>query len=171
MIFVTRLNDMKTLLLLRHAKSSWKDEALPDHDRPLNKRGKRDAPRMGRLIKEEGLVPDLILTSSAKRALSTVNLLVETSTFDGEIRVSRDLYAAGPEAFFEALEALTDDYNTVLVVGHNPGMEELLEELTDEAQSMPTAALAHVELDIDQWVDLEESSSRLVNLWLPRNLS
>lgn len=161
---------MKTLLLLRHAKSSWKDETIADHDRPLNKRGERDAPRMGALMREEGLVPDLILTSSAKRALSTAKIAAEASGFDGEIRVSRDLYAAGPESFLEALEALPGEYKTVLTVGHNPGLEELLEALTDEAQSLPTAALAQIELDIEDWGDLQEATGKLVNLWLPRNL-
>jgi phosphohistidine phosphatase len=161
---------MKTLLLLRHAKSSWKDVTIPDHDRPLNKRGKQDAPRMGMLIREEGLVPDLILTSSAKRAVSTAKLVAEASGFDGEMRVSRDLYAAGPESFIEELEALPDAYHMVLAIGHNPGMEELLEALTGDIQSMPTAALAQVELDIDHWADLEEETGKLIDLWLPRNL-
>jgi phosphohistidine phosphatase len=125
---------------------------------------------MGELIRKEGLVPDLILTSSAKRAVGTAKLAAEASGFDGEIRVSRDLYAAGPESFIEALEALPDDFHTVLTVGHNPGMEELLEALTEESQGMPTAALAQVELDIDHWDDLGEATGRLVNLWLPRNL-
>jgi phosphohistidine phosphatase len=161
---------MKTLLLLRHAKSSWKDNSLADHDRPLNQRGKRDAPRMGKLMREEGLVPDLILTSSARRALSTAKLAAEASGFEGEMEVSRDLYAAGPENFIEALEALPDQYHTVLTVGHNPGMEELLEALTEESQAMPTAALAQIEMLIDHWTDIEDATGRLVNLWLPRNL-
>jgi phosphohistidine phosphatase len=161
---------MKTLLLLRHAKSSWKDNSLADHDRPLNQRGKRDAPRMGKLMREEGLVPDLILTSSARRALSTAKLAAEASGFEGEMEVSRDLYAAGPENFIEALEALPDQYHTVLTVGHNPGMEELLEALTEESQAMPTAALAQIEMPIDHWTDIEDATGRLVNLWLPRNL-
>jgi phosphohistidine phosphatase len=161
---------MKTLLLMRHAKSSWKDEMLADHDRPLNKRGKRDAPRMGMLMREEGLAPDLILSSSAMRAFRTAELAAEACGFDGEILVNRDLYAAGPESFFEALEQIPDECNLVLAIGHNPGMEELLEGLTDEVQAMPTAALAQIELDIDHWADLQEKSGRLVELWLPRNL-
>lgn len=162
---------MKTLLVLRHAKSSWKDEGISDHDRPLNKRGKQDAPRMGQLIREEGLVPDLILTSSAKRALTTAQMAAEACGYEGEIQVSRDLYATGPEEFIEMLGALPDDVNTVLTVGHNPGLEELVEALTDEAQGMPTAALAQIVLEIEHWSELSgESTGRLLNLWLPRNL-
>jgi phosphohistidine phosphatase len=162
---------MKTLLVLRHAKSSWREAELADHDRPLNKRGKRDAPRMGELMRAEGLLPDLILTSSARRALTTAELVAEASGFDGDIQVSRDLYAAGPEEFIDALCVLPDELDTVMVVGHNPGLEELVELLTEESSAMPTAALAQVQLDIDRWVDLQEQESgRLVNLWLPRNL-
>jgi len=95
--------NMKTLLILRHAKSSWKDEALPDHDRPLNKRGKEDAPRMGKLLHDEDLVPELILSSDARRARSTTELVVEESHFEGEVIYSRDLYAAEPETCMEAL--------------------------------------------------------------------
>jgi phosphohistidine phosphatase len=163
---------MKTLLVLRHAKSSWRETELADHDRPLNKRGKRDAPRMGELLRAEGLLPDLILTSSAKRALTTAELVAEASGYDGEIQESRDLYAAGPDEFIEALCALPNGFNSVLVVGHNPGLEELLEVLTEEAPAMPTAALAQVDLDIDDWAALdEEVRGRLVNLWLPRMLT
>jgi phosphohistidine phosphatase len=162
---------MKTLLVLRHAKSSWREAELADHDRPLNKRGKRDAPRMGELMRAEGLLPDLILTSSARRALNTAELVAEASGYDGEIQVSRDLYAAGPEEFIDALCALPDELETVMVVGHNPGLEELVELLTEELSAMPTAALVQVELEIERWVDLqEEGGGRLVNLWLPRNL-
>ena len=163
---------MKTLLVLRHAKSSWRESELADHDRPLNKRGKRDAPRMGELIRADGLLPDLVLTSSARRALTTAELVAEASGYDGEIQVSRDLYAAGPEEFIEALCALPDALDTVLVVGHNPGLEELVETLTEEAPAMPTAALAQITLDIERWADLEkEGAGKLVNLWLPRTLT
>jgi phosphohistidine phosphatase len=163
---------MKTLLVMRHAKSSWREANIADHDRPLNKRGKRDAPRMGQLMREESLMPDLILTSSAKRALSTAKLAAEVVGYEGEILVSRDLYAAGPDEIIELLCELPEVCNTVLIVGHNPGFEELVDTLTDEAPGMPTAALACIELDIDEWEAVgKEASGSLVNLWLPRNLT
>jgi phosphohistidine phosphatase len=137
---------MKTLLVLRHAKSSWKDDSLADHDRPLNKRGKRDASRMGKLVKDEDLVPGLILSSTALRAQSTVELFVEACGFEDEIQLSRVLYAAGPEAYIDALNQVSGGYDRVMVVGHNPGLEELVEALTGEAESMPTAALARIDL-------------------------
>ncbi|MCA9071607.1 MAG: histidine phosphatase family protein, partial [Planctomycetaceae bacterium] len=94
---------MKTLFLMRHAKSSWKDESLPDHDRPLNKRGKRDAPRMGQLLLEQGVHPDRWLSSTALRARRTAELLAETLQFAGEIEFRSELYHAEPEQFLSVI--------------------------------------------------------------------
>lgn len=163
---------MKTLLILRHAKSSWRDSELADHDRPLNKRGKQDAPRIGNLLRREDLVPDLIVSSSAKRAHKTAELVIEASGYEGELRLDDELYAADPEGILDALQSLADDYERVMVIGHNPGLEELLELLTGEWQRLPTAALAQVKLRLDSWQDLEEDTQgKLVNLWLPRQLA
>ncbi|MEW5867886.1 MAG: histidine phosphatase family protein [Chloroflexota bacterium] len=160
---------MKTLLVLRHAKSSWKEADLSDHDRPLNKRGKRDAPRMGELLRQEDLVPDLILSSTAKRARTTAELVAEASGYEGEIQLLRDLYAAGAEAFVEALQHVSSKYDCVMVVGHNPGLEELLEALTGDYETLPTAALGQVQLPVDEWAELrEDTNGRLVSIWRPR---
>ena len=83
---------MKTLLIMRHAKSSWKEQDLPDHDRPLNKRGEKDAPRMGKLLKDEDLIPDLIMSSSAVRAKKTAELVVKTCKYKGKIVLNHSLY-------------------------------------------------------------------------------
>ena len=163
---------MKTLLILRHAKSSWKDASLSDHDRPLNKRGKRDAPRMGVLLQEEGLVPDLILSSTARRAKTTAQAAAEACGYEGELVLTRELYHAAPESYLMALQALPEAYQRVMVVGHNPGVEELLEDLTGAVERMPTAALAQVSLRISAWSELRlDASGGLVNLWLPRALA
>lgn len=162
---------MKTLLILRHAKSSWKDETLPDHERPLNKRGKQSAPLMGELIRREGLLPDLILCSTAKRARQTADLVAEASAYQGEIQHSRELYAAPPQAYLQALSQLEDQYERVMVVGHNPGLEELLQALTGEMQPLPTAALAQVDLPIESWAELKSlRRGRLVEIWRPKEL-
>jgi phosphohistidine phosphatase len=162
---------MKTLLILRHAKSSWKDESLPDHDRPLNKRGLKDAPRMGELLRREDLLPDLILCSTAQRARKTAELVVEESGYEGELRLSRDLYAFDPGAYLEALVELEDIYERVMLVGHNPAMEELLEALIGEFERMPTAALAQVDLPIGHWGELDdEPEGKLIHIWRPKEL-
>ncbi len=162
---------MKTLLILRHAKSSWHNAHLADHDRPLNERGKADAPRMGKLLKREDLVPDLIISSSAERALATAEAVALASGYEAEIQVTRQLYHAYPEAYREVLQARGGQNQRVMVVGHNPGIEELVEELTGYAERMPTAALAQVQFDISNWEELtEEWAGKLVNVWWPKEL-
>jgi phosphohistidine phosphatase len=159
---------MKTLLLLRHAKSSWKDSSLEDHDRPLNKRGKLDAPRMGGLLRKENLVPDAIVSSTAKRARKTAKMAGEECGFAGRLTLSPDLYCGGPSDFVRVLHEVSDDRDRVMVVAHNPGLEEFLEILTDEYERMPTAALAVVKLPIESWRDLRVGTEgKLEKLWLP----
>lgn len=159
---------MKTILILRHAKSSWKHSELSDHDRPLNKRGKREAPQMGRLIKEKGLLPDIILSSTALRARDTVQIVAENCGYDGEIRFIPDLYRADSEDFLGILQSLEDRYNTVMLVGHNPDLEMLLSMLTDEDEALSTAALAQVEIPIRSWKELDpEKRGKLINLLAP----
>jgi phosphohistidine phosphatase len=158
---------MKTLLILRHAKSSWKHDELSDHDRPLNPRGERDAPNVGKRLRNEGLVPDAILSSTAKRARQTAEAVAEESGFEGELQLSGELYGGGPEAYLEAIRSLPGLVDCALVVGHNPDLEELVEILTGESVRLPTAALAHMKLDIQDWQDLEEQG-KLANLWTPR---
>jgi phosphohistidine phosphatase len=159
---------MKTLLILRHAKSSWKNNDLSDHDRPLNLRGQRDAPNVGKRLRNEDLIPDAILSSTAKRARQTAKAVAEESGFEGELQLSRELYGGGPEAYIGAIRSLANLVDSALVVGHNPDLEELVEILSGESVRLPTAALAHLQLDIQDWQDLEEEQGKLVNLWMPR---
>jgi len=161
---------MKTLLILRHAKSSWKDSGLSDHDRPLNPRGRRDAPKVGKRLREEGLIPDVLLSSTALRARQTAEAVAEESGFEGEIQFIRELYGGGPEATLEALRGLPDLVACALVVGHNPDLEELVDWLCGESVRMPTAALAQIQLEIQRWGNIndEEAQGKLVDLWTAR---
>lgn len=162
---------MKTLLILRHAKSSWSDPKLADIDRPLNKRGKRDAPRIGSLLKKNDLVPDLILSSPAVRARKTAEAVAEAAGYEGEIEFEDNFYPGSPEDYIEVLQTLPEDLNSVMVVGHNPGLEELLETLTGESAALPTASLAQVNLPIRTWLELDdEPIGALVNLWRVKEL-
>lgn len=162
---------MKTLLILRHAKSSWKDPTLADHERPLKKRGKRDAPRMGELIYEQDLTPDLILCSSAKRARMTAEAVAEACRYEGEINFLRDFYLADHETILHRLSDLGDEIMRVMVVGHNPDLEELLEVLTGDFERLPTAALAQITIPVVHWSELDENAEgKLVNVWYPREL-
>jgi phosphohistidine phosphatase len=159
---------MKSVLVLRHAKSSWKHPDLSDHDRPLNKRGKRDAPRMGRLLKKENLVPDIIISSTAMRARATAEVVAKASGYKGDITFSRSLYAAGPQAYIDALHDLSDDHVRALVIGHNPGLEELVEMLTGEIHLMPTCSLAYVKLRIGKWIERDyKIKGHVAEIWRP----
>ncbi|UCF26874.1 MAG: histidine phosphatase family protein [Chloroflexota bacterium] len=163
---------MKTLLILRHAKSSWKNLSLADIDRPLNKRGKRDAPRMGALLLEEDLVPDLIISSPAVRARKTAKAVSNNSGYEGKIEIQPDFYPGDPDSFIEAFYSIPDKFDRVMVVAHNPGLEELLYVLTGESARMPTSALAQVTLPVDRWLDLDDDTpGKLVNLWLVKELN
>jgi len=135
---------MKNLLLLRHAKSSWKDDSLNDHERPLKKRGKKDAKRIAKVILENDLIPDLILSSSAMRARETVAIIIENLDTDIETIFSRELYMAEPEDFFEILSAIDNPHQIVMIVGHNPGLEAFLQILGGEIEALPTAGLAQL---------------------------
>jgi len=162
---------MRSVLLLRHAKSSWKHPDLGDHDRPLNKRGKGDAPLMGRLLKREDLVPDIIISSTSLRARATAEAVAKASSFDGEIVLNKSLYAAGPEAYLGVIHALSDEYVRVLIVGHNPGLEELVELLTGEIHLMPTCSLAYVKFRVNKWSEIDDKIKGKAEIWLPRDLT
>jgi len=162
---------MKTLLVMRHAKSSWKDAVLPDEQRPLNKRGRANAPRMGRLLREENLVPQTILSSTAVRAQQTALAVAEACGFAGEIQFEASLYGAPTETYLACLRDLPAEPEVVLAVGHNPGVEALLAELAGEDEHLPTGSIALIELELARWADLTaETAGRLQTIWRPREL-
>jgi len=162
---------MKTILLLRHAKSSWKEEGLRDHTRPLNKRGLRDAPRMGALIEEQQLRPEMILSSSAVRAIRTAEAVAEVCGAEMPLVKHEELYLATSAAYIETTRYLAESFHRILLVGHNPGISDLLNQLTGCDALMPTAALAQIELPIEKWNALSlQTAGRLVALWRPKEL-
>ena len=163
---------MKTLLVLRHAKSSRNDPALDDHERPLNKRGQRDAPRIGELVREYGLIPDVVISSDAVRARLTAEAVAEAARYAGEILLDPHLYMACPADILSLLPMVRENAETVMIVGHNPGLEKLVEQLTGERHDLPTATLAQIRLPIDQWRELKKSTrGTLVGLWRPKELT
>lgn len=156
---------------MRHAKSSRDDLSLEDHDRPLNERGEKDAPRMGELLRIEKLTPQVILSSPARRARDTAVAAAKTSKFKGEIELVPGFYAASPDAFWQALSGLPDSVERVMLVGHNPDLEELVHNLTRETVAMPTAAVAWIELPLEHWGDFEPGlTGKLVKVWRPKEL-
>ena len=162
---------MKTLLLMRHAKSSWKDSDLKDFDRPLNKKGKKDAPMMGHLIKDQELVPEVIFCSPAQRTVQTIEAFVKACGYKGDIQYVDSYYMGEPSSFLEPLTQLPDDVERVLVVGHNPGLEGLLQLISTRVESLSTGAIAYLVLPIKHWHEInDDTEGELVQLWLPRDL-
>jgi phosphohistidine phosphatase len=165
---------MKTLLLMRHAKSSWKESNIPDHDRPLNRRGKHDAPLMGKLLRDQKMNLDLIISSTALRAETTANFIAKAVRYKGEIILDKMIYNAKSRDLLTVISNCSDEYNSVLLVGHNPTVEETVQMITNSSEiTMATCAIAHLTLSIDTWTDLKEKktlSSKLENFWTPKEL-
>ncbi len=161
---------MKTLLLMRHAKSSWKKKDLPDIERPLSPRGEKDAPAMGRLLRKKNLVPDLIVTSPAVRAQQTAEAVAKKSHYEKEISCVDKLYMAEAPEIIGALTGLPDEVNSVLLIGHNPGLEYTLQLLTGKIESLPTATITKISLPIEHWSDLNgDTRGELEKVWRPKD--
>lgn len=152
---------MKTLFILRHAKSSWDFPDLSDFERPLNKRGKKAAPFMGKLMQEKNLVPDLIISSPAERAKQTAKLVRESAEFDVETRFDERIYEASSHSLMYLVSEIDDEADSVMIVGHNPGFENLAGVLSGERYRMPTAALAVIDLEIKNWSDIAANCGNL----------
>lgn len=161
---------MKRLYVLRHAKSSWDDAQQADYDRPLNERGLETAPFMGRLMKERGLIPDTVVSSPANRARTTAKLVSEAAGIKQPILFDERIYEASPLTLAKVLSEVQVDADSVMIVGHNPGMEGLIRFLTGEIAAMPTAALAVIDLDIESWDELDHQSGKLVEVLRPKEV-
>ncbi len=159
---------MKTLFVLRHAKSSWDNSDLSDFERPLNSRGLDAARFIGGLIYNRNLQPQIIISSPAKRAKQTAVLVKELAEISEPITFDERIYEASPLALFNLIREFDDIYQSVLLIGHNPGFENLVRMLTGETVSMPTAALAKINLDIESWHELDAVSNELEFLIHPK---
>jgi phosphohistidine phosphatase len=150
---------MKTLLILRHAKATPKDPNISDHDRSLDKAGKDDALHMGKLMKDKEMIPSLIISSAALRAKSTAELVAKGCGYQGDIVLNQSLYEAKPKDYLSILETLSDIYCSVLIVGHNPTVEDAIQMLTDssDVMAMSSCALAHFSVLIEKWSDLSNN--------------
>jgi phosphohistidine phosphatase len=155
---------------MRHAKSSW-ETGLDDHDRPLNKRGEAAAPRMGRWLRTQNVVPDLILSSTAARAHRTAELVAGEFGNAVEVRSLKQLYLPLPQDIVEVVACEAGDAPTVLVVAHNPGVSSSVEEFSQIATVMPTAAAAVIDFNFSTWSDLlVEARGELRHFWRVKEL-
>ena len=163
---------MKTLLLLRHGKSSWKDTALADHDRPLKKRGHIAVEQMAHLLVNQELIPKHVLTSTAVRTRDTAHLVRFVANFSATIEEVPALYHAELRTFVAVVSRVPRQFDSVLVVGHNPGLADWLSRLTGCQDELPTASLAHIVLPIKNWMDLAlETRGELRHVWHPKELA
>jgi phosphohistidine phosphatase len=164
---------MKTLYIVRHAKSSWDDESLPDFDRPLNDRGKRDAPSMAKRLKEKSVHPDLMYSSPARRALSTAKRMAKILGYDNEkIRTDRRLYHADSDLIISVLQEIKNKHNIVFIFGHNPGLTDFVNALMNEKlfiDNVPTCGVVAFSIDIDDWKNLKLKSGKMLFFDYPKN--
>ncbi|MFV0444297.1 MAG: SixA phosphatase family protein [Planctomycetaceae bacterium] len=163
---------MPTLLLMRHAKSDWADAHLDDHERPLNERGKRDAPRMGQWLRDREVIPSRIVSSSAVRAKQTAERVVNGLGVARPLNLRDDLYHATVETWLEMLARLPDSDECILCIGHNPGLEGLVLQLTGRPERMSTAAIAVIDVRPPGWASLktDDVPAKLRVVWRPKEL-
>ncbi len=161
---------MRTLYLLRHAKSSWKDVTLPDFDRPLKDRGRKAAKRIGKYLTREKLSDPLVLCSPAMRTRETAEIVLKHANLRVEVRYVEQIYEASLRDLVQVVSEIPDDKQVAIMIGHNPGFEELLAYLTGEGRRMPTAALAKIKFDVESWKDIKEDQGTLEWFVTPREL-
>ena len=160
---------MKTLFLVRHAKSSRDDTAIPDKDRPLNDRGKRDAPKMGERLSKRDLKPDLILSSPARRALRTAEIIAKKLDYRlKDIVVDDRLYAGEADDLIRVIHKLGDKLERVMMFGHNPELTELAHRLSSKITHMPTCAIAEFTFDAKSWSYIGKAKPSSVTLDYPK---
>jgi phosphohistidine phosphatase len=159
----------KTLVLIRHAKSSWTEAGLTDRERPLNERGKRDAPFMARRMSYSGLKVDLIVSTPSNRALTTAKHYADAlGVAHDAIRIEPTIYEADVRQLMDAVNALDDAYSNVLIFGHNPGFSYLIQYLNGSMLHMPTNGVAHLEIQATSWSHVGTGSATLVDFDYPK---
>ncbi|MBV5318722.1 MAG: histidine phosphatase family protein [Desulfobulbaceae bacterium] len=162
--------EKKTLLICRHAKSSWEEGVLRDVDRPLNKRGQRDAPEMGKRLKKRGILPDLIMTSAAVRAKTTAEIIADRLGYPlAELQINPNQYAATVPSLLTLLQEIEPQFDTVMIVGHNPEFTDLVNLLGGiHMENLPTCGIVALEFPVVSWSELAAGSGTLVFFDFPK---
>ncbi len=163
---------MKTLYLVRHAKSSWKFPELDDFERPLNKRGKRDAPAMGRLLKDKDIMPDIIISSPAVRASMTTKIISDILSYPlSRVKYSDEIYEADTTSLLRVVSRVDDKFNSTMLIGHNPGMTYFANMLASaRIDNIPTCGIFCTELDISSWQEISGNCGTFKFFKSPKNL-
>ena len=161
---------MKKLFLVRHAKSSWDDHNLSDFERPLNNRGRRDAPFMAKLISQQGVSPDLIISSPANRAATTARFFSETFNYKfEELFLEPRLYEASSEDLREVIYEIGNSFTNVMMFAHNPGLTDLANNLTGKRiDNIPTCGIVSIGFNVDSWEEINNQNSELIFFEYPK---
>jgi phosphohistidine phosphatase len=162
---------MKTIILVRHAKSSWKDPSIDDFDRPLNKRGKRNAPFMGNKLKERKIMPNLVLSSPAKRAKKTAIAVAKALDYPKKKIVYFDkMYHASARTLFDLLKSLDDENETIMLFGHSPSLNKFADMLLkrNPITNIPTSGVCCIRFYVNQWQKVEEGKGEIVFFDFPK---
>jgi phosphohistidine phosphatase len=163
---------MKTLYIIRHAKSSWADPLASDFERGLNDRGKRDAPRMGKRLKEKEINPDVMISSPAKRALSTARRVAEVINFSKSgLKTDSRLYHADEDTILSVVHDINDKHEVAMMFGHNPGLTEFVNAIAGEdpyINNVPTCGIVALSLPVDSWKNITWKSAKLLFFDYPK---
>ena len=169
----------KRLILLRHAKSAWDNPSVADFDRPLSNRGRKAAPLVGAYLGRHGLVPGLVLASSARRAAETLDLVSAGWQTKPTVRKLKSLYLAMPREMLRRVQAVGKEPDCVMLVGHNPGIADLAnwlcsygkaEQRASLARKFPTGAIAAIEFDVEDWGDVDAETGHLIDFATPKQI-
>jgi len=159
---------MKKLYIIRHAKSSWKDSTLDDFERPLNKRGKLDAPFMGARLKEKNIAVDIIISSPALRAKTTAEIIAKKINYTQAILYKKDIYEVGIKAINKMLKKIDDNNNTLFLFGHNPDLNMLADEYVSFDENIPTCGVVEIAFDCERWIDISAKNAKLISFDYPK---
>lgn len=160
---------MKKLFLIRHAKSSWDDLTLDDFDRPLNKRGEKDAPFMAEILKEKNVIPDLIISSPALRTKLTAQIIAKRIGFTDNINFDKTIYEAPLSNLKKVVHNIDDSFDTIFFIGHNPALCDLANFLCDiELENIPTCGIVEIDFDTNSWKDISKENSELISFEYPK---
>jgi phosphohistidine phosphatase len=163
---------MKMLCLVRHAKSSWKFPDLDDFERPLNKRGKRDAPAMGHFLKDKNIRPDIIISSPAIRASVTTKIISKILAYPlNRVKYTDDIYESDITSLLKVVQSVKDKYKSAMIVGHNPALTNFANLLTNSRiDNIPTCGILCANLAINSWLDVAEDCGSIDFFKFPKNI-
>ncbi|WP_152633360.1 SixA phosphatase family protein [Aliarcobacter butzleri] len=160
---------MKKLVLIRHAKSDWSNPFLDDYLRPLNKRGKKNAPLMAKLLKEKNIRPDLIISSPSIRTKQTLEYFIKKLNYNDEVKLEESIYEAPYENLLKVIKDIPNIHKILFLIGHNPGLCDLTNFLVDKSfENVPTCGIVEIDFDVKNWKDISKENSNLISFEYPK---